>query len=244
MISRLRFLILILVAGTLTTSGLVFNAYHLLGSQNLADAAAFAGANASSFGGTLAWVIAGGYILMFIAMFLEGPVVTAAGAFAAALGFFNIWIVVALAILGDLVADLAYYALGYVSRITVLERHGRRFGLSRERMQKMEHLLRRHPGKTLVAAKLAPLLAVPGLMMAGATKMPFRKFGTICTLIILPKVILFTVLGYFFGRAYDSFLYYIQNAEYLILFSIVVTLIVYYIYKKTATIVSRELEPI
>ena len=44
---------------------------------------------------TLQWVIAGGYALVFFGMMIEGPIVTAAAAFAASLGYFNIWAVLA-----------------------------------------------------------------------------------------------------------------------------------------------------
>ena len=171
-------------------------------------------------------------------MVLEGPIITAAASFAAALGFFNIGIVFLLAILGDLVADFTYYLIGYFSRIAVVEKYGHRFGMSRARMEKLETLLKHHPGKTILVLKLIPGIATPGLMMVGVSHMSPRKFTAICMSIILPKVVLFMALGYFFGRTYDAISKYVQNAEYFIVFSIIATVC---IYSKTAGFIGRRM---
>ena len=237
--SKLQSSIRLLVMSALVVKGLEFSSsYHVGQVGNLAAA------GTSSFNGILSGVIAGGYIVMFIGMLLEGPMTTAAASFAAALGYFNIWIVLVLAILGDLVADVVYYAIGYVSRTAVIEKYGHRFGLSTHRMEKMEHLLKTHPGKTLVVIKLAPLLPVPGLMMVGATHIKFRKFATTAALIILPKVILFMALGYYFGRAYESISKYIENAQYVIVLGAVLAFAVYYGYKALTATIAQRLETI
>jgi membrane protein DedA with SNARE-associated domain len=242
----MRFFALVIVLSFITIGGLQFNSYHF-GVQTSSvsfspqDSQNLAAVEASSFQGTVAWIQSAGYFAMFIAMLVEGPVVTAAASFAAALGFFNIWIVFILAILGDLVADFIYYAIGYFSRIAVIERYGHRFGLSEVRMKKLEHLLNTHPIKTLVFIKLAPMLSTPGLMVVGVTRMSLKEYATVCTLTTLPKVILFMLLGYYFGQAYDSISSYVQNGAYLIVFAIVATLLVYYVYQKATALISRQL---
>ena len=241
MFPKARFLSLLVVACLVTIAGihlpshqgaLAFYAHYttpISGSANVAAAAA------SGFNSTLQYVIAGGYIIMFIGMVVEGPVITAAAAFAAALGYFNIFIVFLLAIFGDLAADVTYYAIGYFSRVTFVEKYGHRFGMSKARMEHLEHLLKRHPGKTLLVLKLIPGIATPGLMMVGVTHMSPRRFATLCTSIILPKVLLFMALGYYFGRTYDLISKYVTNAEYFIIFAIIATLCIYYIYSKATS---------
>ncbi len=246
MFRNLRFLILLVVACLVTIIGVLIPSHQsmltyythygvpLRGNANVAAAAA------SGFSSTLQYVIAGGYAVMFIGMLLEGPIVTAAAAFAAALGFFNIFFVFILAILGDLAADVAYYTVGYIGRMTVVEKYGHRVGISKTRLEHLERLLRNHPGKTLLALKLIPGLATPGLMMVGVTHMPPRKFATICTSIILPKVLLFMALGYYFGSMYDAISGYVDNAEYFVIFAVIVTLCIYYIYTKMTSVVARQ----
>lgn len=236
---RLQFLTLILAVGAVTILGLQFNIYHYAQTENLALAA-----NLTSFSGALAWVIAGGYVLMFVGMVIEGPVITAAAAFAAALGYFNVWIVLLLAVLGDLSADVVYYGIGYFGRVAFVEKYGHHVGLTKTRMEHLERLIHTHPKKTMAAIKLAPLLPVPGLMMIGATRMSFRQFGAMAFVITLPKVLLFMGLGYYFGRAYGSVSRYLENGQYFILVAVVVIVAAFYVYKKIAARISLRLEPI
>ncbi len=236
---RPQFLVLLLVVCFVTVLGLQFNVYHYAQAQNLVVAANF-----TSFSGTLAFVIAGGYVLMFVGMLIEGPVVTAAAAFAAALGYFNIWIVLVLAILGDLLADMIYYGIGYFGRVHFVEKYGHHIGITTARMERLEYLIKNHPKKTLAAVKLAPMLPVPGLMMIGATRMPFKKFSTMAFVITLPKALLFMAIGYYFGRAYDSIARYVENGQYFIIVALVVIVAAFYVYKKIAARISLQLEVI
>jgi membrane protein DedA with SNARE-associated domain len=239
MASRLQFIVLLLVLGAVTIAGIQFNVYHYARNQNLADTA-----DLTSFSGALAWVKSAGYFLMFIAMVVEGPIITSAAAFASALGYFNIFIVLILSVLGDLVGDFIYYAVGYFGRIAFVERYGHKVGLTKERMERMERLIEEHPTKTLVAIKLAPVLPAPGLMMIGATKMPFGRYTWMTLAVTLPKTILFMLLGYYFGRTYDSVSHYLQNGEYFIIIALVVVVIVFYLYKKISARLSLRLETI
>ncbi|HLF04676.1 MAG TPA: hypothetical protein VI855_05615, partial [Dehalococcoidia bacterium] len=89
-----------------------------------------------TLGETLEWVLRHGYILMFVAIVLEGPLTTIASAFGAALGYFNIYWVVALAFLGNLLPDCLYYFLGYWGGRPVLEKYGRPLGITRARLDR------------------------------------------------------------------------------------------------------------
>lgn len=242
-----KFFVVVIALGYLTIAGLQFNAYRF---GEVAPATPFqqnnslAAAADLSFQGTVAWVKSVGYFVMFVAMLVEGPIITAAAAFGAALGYFNIWIVFILSILGDLVADLIYYAIGYFSRVAVIEKFGHRFGLSRDRMKKLEHLLHTHPTKTLLFIKLAPVLPTPGLMIVGTMKMPLGKYTTLSALIILPKVLIFMALGYYFGAAYDTIAHYAEAGEYFIIVAVAVVAAAYWAYQKGSAALSMRLQTV
>jgi membrane protein DedA with SNARE-associated domain len=198
----------------------------------------------ATFSGAFGWVIAHGYPLMFLAMLVEGPVVTAAASFAAAFGYFSVFIVLILSILGDVMADVIYYAVGYWGRIVVFQKFGRRFGLTEERIRKIEGLLNSHPTKTLIALKLTPILPTPGLMIAGTSRMPLKKFITICSFVILPKTIFFVVLGYYFGSAYSTVLRKFEKGELILGIIIGLILAIYYAFTKLSSYVGRKVEKI
>jgi len=71
---------------------------------------------ASSFSTILPWVLANGYLMIFAAIIIGGPIFISAAAFAAALGFFNVYIIFGLAFFGEMAVDVVLYLIGYVSR--------------------------------------------------------------------------------------------------------------------------------
>lgn len=184
-----------------------------------------------NFSIALQWVIHHGYILMFFGMLAEGPIITAVSSFAASLGFFNIGVVFILAILGDWGADLIFFAIGYFTRLKLVRKFGNLFGISEEKIESLKNLLETHPGKILVAAKLSPL-AVPALIIAGSSHMSVKKFGKAALFISLPKTILFVVVGYYFGRSYNTIHHYIDNGFLLIFLGIVAFGVFYFLYKQ------------
>jgi membrane protein DedA with SNARE-associated domain len=185
----------------------------------------------SSFQGVFEWVISHGYPLMFLAMCIEGPTVTAAATFAATLGYFNPMFIFILSILGDVIPDAIYYAIGYFGRIKLVKRFGHKFGLTDARIEKMEKGIRTHGGRTVAVLKYTPVLSTPGLMLVGAMKMNWWKYLGFVFIVTLQKTLTFMLLGYFFGKAYNISSYIKYGA--LIPFVIIIAYFTFvFIYKK------------
>ncbi|MDO8667798.1 MAG: VTT domain-containing protein [bacterium] len=195
---------------------------------------------ALTFSTILSWVLANGYFLIFVAIIIGGPVFISAAAFAAALGYFNIYIIFSLAFFGEMAVDLALYLIGRISRDRVVERFGHYFGLTRERILKLEKMLHQHSWKALLIIKYSPIIPVLGFIVTGAAKMRFKKFFYILLALSLPKAIFFTLLGYFFGRAYDSFAKYFYYGQYLIVAVVILFAIINYAFVKISKRISRE----
>src|SRR3989344_1763262 len=83
-----------------------------------------------------------GYLLMGFAMFIGGPPVTSASAFAAAFGVFNIWLVFLVSIVSNLIPDAVWYAIGFWGRKQLLERwikkYGKYVGITHEKIEALE----------------------------------------------------------------------------------------------------------
>jgi membrane protein DedA with SNARE-associated domain len=186
----------------------------------------------ASFAGTVQWLLQHGYTVFFIVMIIEGPVISAAGAFIAALGYFNIWIIAILSVLGNLIPDLIYYAIGYWGREKLVTKYGHYIGITKPRLAAAEKLIERHAGKSLIAIKLVPLLATPGLIAAGITRMDFKKFAWWCVIITIPSSALYLVLGYYFGAAYGTIDHYLHIGGYIIAAAAVIVILVIYLQRK------------
>ena len=129
----------------------------------------------TNFQAVFHWVIANGYWFIFLVMCVEGPMTTAAAGFASALGYFDPFIVLLLSILGDLVPDSIYYSLGYFGRGPMVEKAIHYFGLTKERVLRIENLLKEHFGKTMVVLKLTPIVPTLGFILVGYLKLSFLK---------------------------------------------------------------------
>ncbi len=193
----------------------------------------------ANFHQTFLWVIAHGYVLIFLVMCAEGPVTTAAAGFASALGYFNPWIILVLSISGDLVPDSLYYMVGYFGRFAFIEKLGLRLHLTETRVGRMEDRLEKNFGKTMVALKVTPVIPTFGFMLIGYLKLSFIRFTEYSALVTVPKSIMFLAIGYYFGRLYDINRY-LHYAGIFFPVAVLVALLVYLGYKKIAAIVAKK----
>lgn len=178
------------------------------------------------------WIAGNGYTFLFILMLVEGPVVTAAAAFAAALGYLNIYAVLVLSILGNLIPDAIYYAMGYWGREQFVAKYGRYLRLTPARVEKIEKFIEEHAGESLVAIKLIPFLATPGLVVAGLSKMNIKRYAFWSLVVTLPSSLIYLLVGYYSGAAYGHVIHDINIGGYIVAGAIVFFIIVTAIQKK------------
>ncbi len=193
----------------------------------------------SNFDEAFKWVMQHGYFLMLIAMIIEGPIITAAASFAVAFGTFSLPVIFLLSILGDLIGDVIFYAIGYFGRIHLIERIAPRLGLSLKKIHVLEDHLHNHAGKTMAAIKLNPITPLPGLMLVGALRMSLRRYIIITLLIIIPKTILFMILGYYFGEFYDTFANKLGNAPVAIGIIAILGVVIFILFRKYSVRISN-----
>lgn len=186
------------------------------------------------------WIIANGYFIFFLAAVIEGTLVTIAAGVAAGFGYYSIIIIILISIAGDLIADVIWYFLGYYSRHTVIERYGHHIGLTKERMDKFEKMIHTHFRKTMLLVKISPFIPVPGLIAIGAARAPLRKFVEMSLLVTVPKSIFFALLGFYSGKAYVYLDSTINNGTYVAGFLILLIVVIYLIYQKITSRITKE----
>lgn len=200
--------------------------------------------NLSVFNNFVALVSGYGYFVILIVMIFEGPIITTAAAFAASTGLLNIYIIYLISVLGDTIADILYYNIGFWTRTNLIEKYGKRFGLTGNMIDRVQHLLHKNAWKTLIAIKLAPGLAPAGLIAVGASNMSIKRYFKIVTAITLPKCLFFVVLGYYAGRANDAILKYFGLGVYGFPLVFIFILAIIYFYQKASKRLSERIEKI
>jgi membrane protein DedA with SNARE-associated domain len=194
--------------------------------------------------GTLAllvpWVIAHGYSIFFLAALIEGSLVSTAAGVAAALGFFNVFIIIFISICGDVFADVFYYWIGHRNAKVLNSKFFRYIGVTEERIKKVKDLLHTHINKSLILIKLSPFMGAPGLLIVGAVHVPFKRFFKSILIISIIKAFFFVLLGYFSGIAYLQLSKIIANTQSIIIVTFII-FAVYFAYRLITKEATKEI---
>jgi membrane protein DedA with SNARE-associated domain len=140
---------------------------------------------------------------------IEGPAVTVFAGFLAAQGLFDLAGVYAVAVLGDLIGDVMYYAVGrWASGRWMVQpksnRQGRWAARLHQRVSVLAPRIRTRAGAMLLFGKLTHSAGFAVLLAAGAARVDLRRFLAFNLLGTLPKVLVLVLLGYWFGRLYAA----------------------------------------
>lgn len=146
------------------------------------------------------------YLLLFIAIVIEGPILMVASGFLVLLGFFELIPAFFVILAGDLLGDIIWYYIGYFFAEPFLNKYGKFFKLTPEIFQKAKELFHKYHVKILLISKVTIGLgmSLATLMAAGATHVSFRKY---ILLNLIGEIFLISILlsiGYFFGQVYSS----------------------------------------
>ncbi|MBS3903051.1 MAG: VTT domain-containing protein [Anaplasmataceae bacterium] len=196
----------------------------------------------SSFSDVVLWVQSYGYTIMFVAMVIEGPVVSAAAAFAAALGTFNIAAVFILSLLGDLVGDAIYYSMGYLGGRSLIRKIGTPLGFTEERFLEMSNYMEKNLSKAIMIFKIVPLISFTGFAAAGASDIKPYRFFIRDFFLTLPFTIFFVGLGYYSGKTFELVYQYVNAFQYGVLIVLVLGITGYLVYHQAIRYLTSKIK--
>lgn len=168
-------------------------------------------------------------------MIIEGPIATVLAALLASLGAFNVFIVFLFSILGDLIGDIAFYALGYKFGMSFVRKIGKYIGITEKVVLKMEKYFVQHGGKTIFVVKSTTGLCLATFIAAGITKMNFKKFLKYSFLGGLAWSGFLVAMGYFYGYLWREIKKYIEWAGWIAIALVIVTFLIVILYKSQRT---------
>ena len=173
-----------------------------------------------------------GYVTMFILMVIEGPIITLVSAFAASLGWFNIFGVFLLSMLGDITGDVLLYGIGYWGGNKALKWFQKITHVQSKTITKLENLFHRHGVKIIFAVKSTTGLCWITFVAAGSVRMKLKSFllGSVSGGVIWSGLLV--TLGYFFGFAFLRINDYIRYAGVIIFVTAVTLYLAINFYKK------------
>jgi membrane-associated protein len=148
------------------------------------------------------------YLFLFLIVFAEtGFVFTpflpgdsllfAAGAFAA-LGSFNIFLLLGMFWIAAFLGDTANYWIGHFFGQKIIDNP--KLPINQSHIDKTQKFYDKHGGKTIFLARFIPIVRTFAPFVAGIGKMDYKKFITYNATGGFTWVFGFTLLGYFFGN--------------------------------------------
>jgi membrane-associated protein len=146
------------------------------------------------------------YVILFLIIFMEtGFVVTpflpgdsllfAAGTFAG-LGSLNVWLLIVLLIIAAIVGDTVNYWIGHYMG----DRAYNVKWIKREYLDRTHAFFEKHGGKTIFLARFVPIVRTFAPFVAGMGHMSYGYFFSYNVVGGIVWVVLFTLLGFFFGN--------------------------------------------
>jgi membrane protein DedA with SNARE-associated domain/membrane-associated phospholipid phosphatase len=152
----------------------------------------------------------------FVGLVAPGETAVLVGGVVAAQGEIDLMILIALVWACAVAGDLTSYTLGRRLGRQFLVRHGPRVKITEERLETVEVFFAKYGGATIFIGRFLGLVRALAPFIAGASRMPLRRFLPYDVLGAGLWATTFCVLGYVFWRSLDRVTQYVGRGVFLL----------------------------
>ena len=110
-------------------------------------------------------------------------------------GEYSLFAAVAVGVAANLVGSWIAYWIGYVGRVDLLEKHGRKLHVKPEHLAWADRWFERWGSATVFFTRMLPIIRTFISLPAGVARMPFWRFTLLTALGCIPWVFLLTFVG-------------------------------------------------
>jgi membrane-associated protein len=147
------------------------------------------------------------FVISFGAAFIvpipSGSILMASSAFAR-IGYFNLFWVIVINIIGNILGDnLSYFVARRYGR-EVLSQIGFRRILESKNFIKIEDRFSERPGFLVFASRFEVLSTLSVNLLSGLSKTPYRKYLLYESIGSVAQVCMYSLIGYFFANSWES----------------------------------------
>jgi len=160
----------------------------------------------------------------FIGLVAPGETTVIVGGLVAGQGQISLLILIAIVWSCAVLGDVTSYALGRRLGREFMVRHGGRVKITEKRLEHVEDFFERRGGTTILVGRFIGLVRAIAPFVAGASRMPLRKFLPYDVLGAGLWATTFCVLGFVFWRSFDQLTAWVSRG--LFAFGLLVALIV------------------
>jgi membrane protein DedA with SNARE-associated domain/membrane-associated phospholipid phosphatase len=160
----------------------------------------------------------------FVGLVAPGETTVIVGGVVAGQGEISLFVLIAITWACAVAGDVVSYMLGRRLGRAWLVRHGTRVKITEERLSQVESFFARYGGVTILIGRFIGFVRALAPFIAGASKMPLRRFLPYDVLGAGAWATTFCVLGYVFWRSFDRLTEYVSRG--LFAFGTVVVVVV------------------
>ena len=140
---------------------------------------------------------------LLIGFFLPGDTLLITAGLLAGRNELELWVLIPLLIVAAVLGDASGYQIGKHAGPRLFNREDSRW-FHRRHLERAQDFYDRHGGKTIIIARFLALIRTFAPTVAGAARMPYRKFVVFNVAGGVGWVISMTVLGYWFGKKVEN----------------------------------------
>lgn len=152
------------------------------------------------------------YLLLFPLAVVEGPIITVIAGFLVTLGVLNPFVVYVIVVVGDIVGDTFWYAVGRFGHGGIVRGLERFFGVTSQKVARAKEKIEQNRFKMTALFKLTQGVGFAGLVAAGLARVSYPLFIVACLLVTLGQVLFYLIVGLLFGHAYQRIGGYLNDA--------------------------------
>jgi membrane protein DedA with SNARE-associated domain len=130
-------------------------------------------------------------------------------------GEYSLFAATAVGSIANLAGSWLAYWIGYIGRVDVLEKHGRKLHIKKSHLEWADRWFERHGDATVFFSRMVPIVRTFISLPAGVARMPFWRFSALTLAGCIPWVLMLAFIGKQAGDNWESWkdsLHYVDYA--------------------------------
>jgi membrane protein DedA with SNARE-associated domain len=137
-------------------------------------------------------------------------------------GEYSLFAATAVGSVANLVGSWVAYWVGYLGRVDLLEKHGKKLHVKKSHLEWADRWFERHGDATVFFTRMMPIIRTFISLPAGVAKMPFWRFSVLTLAGCVPWVLMLTFIGKQAGDRWEEWKDSLHYVDYAVLAAIVV----------------------
>ena len=156
-------------------------------------------------------------------------------------GEYSLIAAVAVGVAANLVGSWIAYWIGYIGRVDLLEKHGRKLHIKPEHLAWADRWFERWGAATVFFARMLPIIRTFISLPAGVARMPFWRFTLLTALGCIPWVFMLTFIGKQAGANWEDWKNSLHYVDYTVAALIVIGVVWLYVRNRRRRAEARAL---